>query len=63
VTKKNSGEASSPTKNPSNMKFLHFFLFKGTILACMDPDPNPLTEQFWSSETNQDPKSLDFQLL
>ena len=34
----------------SNMKFLHFFLFVETILACVDPDrignpnPDPLTQ-------------------
>ncbi len=31
------GEASSPTENSSNTKFLHF-LFLGTLLACLDPD-------------------------
>jgi hypothetical protein len=27
------------TENSSNIKFLHFFLFLVTILACLDPDP------------------------
>jgi hypothetical protein len=33
------GEASSPTENFLNIKFLYFFLNWGTILACLDLDP------------------------
>jgi hypothetical protein len=32
-------EASSPTENFLNIKFLYFFLNWGTILACLDLDP------------------------
>jgi hypothetical protein len=34
------GEASSPTENFLNIKFiLKIFLYSGTILACLDLDP------------------------
>ncbi len=36
----NGHSGSSPTENSSNMKFLDFFLFWGTILECLYPDPD-----------------------
>jgi hypothetical protein len=34
----------SPPESSSTMKFLHLFLFLGTVLACLYPVPNRLTQ-------------------
>jgi hypothetical protein len=51
------GEASSLTGNTPIMKFLHIFLFLGTILACLDPDPltNLNTDLLGSWDPGSDP--------
>jgi hypothetical protein len=49
------GEASRPTENSSNMNFLYFSFCGGTVLACLDPSPDPESGSANTFESGSNP--------